>query len=57
MKGKTLAIGMVVFTIIVVAAIYFMVTVTFKNNPTQKNHQSMEVPSYMEAGAFGWEIG
>lgn len=57
MKGKTLAIGLVIFVLLVVAAIYFMVMATFKNNPNQKNNQSFENPSYMETGEFGWEIG
>ncbi|WP_153733124.1 hypothetical protein [Sporosarcina obsidiansis] len=55
MKGKTVAIGLVIFVLVVVAAIYFMVMATFKNNPTQKNHQSTENQSYIEPGTFGWQ--
>ncbi|WP_158232509.1 hypothetical protein [Sporosarcina sp. P13] len=55
MKGKTVAIGLVICVIVAVAAIYFMVQATFKNNPTQKNHQSIEDQSYSELGTFGWQ--
>ena len=55
MKGKTVAIGLIVFVIVVVAAVYFTVQATFKNNPTQKNHQSIENQSYVELGTFGWQ--
>ncbi|WP_162805826.1 hypothetical protein [Sporosarcina sp. PTS2304] len=55
MKGKTVAIGLIICVVAVVAAIYFMVQATFKNNPTQKNHQSIEDVSYSERGSFGWQ--
>lgn len=32
MKGKTIAIGLVVVTVLVVAAVYFMVMATFKHD-------------------------
>ncbi|GEM_PF-6081779 len=32
MKGKTIAIGLIVVTVLVVAAVYFMVMATFKHD-------------------------
>ncbi|WP_155961335.1 MULTISPECIES: hypothetical protein [unclassified Sporosarcina] len=55
MKGKTVAIGLVIMLIIVVAAIILMVQATFRNNPVQKNHQSMDNQPYTETGTFGWQ--
>ncbi|EGQ26322.1 hypothetical protein HMPREF9372_1602 [Sporosarcina newyorkensis 2681] len=56
MKGKTVAIGLIIFVIVVVGAVYFMVQATFKNNPTQKNHPSVENQSYIEPGTYGWQL-
>ena len=55
MKGKTVAIAMVVILIVAVVGVVLMVLSTYKNNPTQKNHQSMESQSYTEVGSFGWQ--
>lgn len=37
MKGKTIAIAMVVVTIVAVAAIYFLVMATFKHDQPDEN--------------------
>ncbi|MDW0110076.1 hypothetical protein [Sporosarcina aquimarina] len=47
MKGKTIAIAMVVVTIVTVAAIYFLVMATFKHDQPDEN-TLMESPSVIE---------
>ncbi|WP_158232159.1 MULTISPECIES: hypothetical protein [unclassified Sporosarcina] len=55
MKGKTVAIWLIVVLIVAVVGVVLMVQTTFKNNPTQKNHQSLDNQSYTEIGTFGWQ--
>lgn len=55
MKGKTVAIAMVIILIVAVVGVVLMVMATYKNNPTQKNTQSMDDQSYTEVGSFGWQ--
>ncbi|WP_432353333.1 hypothetical protein [Sporosarcina sp. A2] len=47
MKGKTLAIGLIVVTILAVAAICFLVMATFKHDEQNRN-TSMETPIVVE---------
>lgn len=54
MQGKAIVIGLVVIVLAVIAAIYFTIMATYKNNPTQKNQQSSEA-AYTETASFGWQ--
>lgn len=55
MKGKTVAIAMVIILVVAVVGVVLMVLSTYKNNPTQKNAQSIDNQSYTEVGSFGWQ--
>ncbi|GKV68348.1 hypothetical protein NCCP2716_08460 [Sporosarcina sp. NCCP-2716] len=54
MKGKTIAIGLIVVTVLVVAAVYFLVMATFKHDE-EKSGTSMGV-TVAEQAAAGLEI-